>query len=119
MYGRLYLVHDVDLHGIVRWCMLQHMAQGWPRCSACTIRSIGKGGHTMFGNNVRRRCLSNITSVGEKDPTGLAIGDWYGVHVHYEGALGVVECLQENGEGVQGRVQGRVQGGVLGAEGGA
>ena len=33
-------------------CILQHMAQGWPRCSACTIRGIAWG--TMFGNNLRQ-----------------------------------------------------------------
>ena len=66
-------------------CILQHMAQGWPRCSACTIRGIDWG--TMFGNNLRREsCLSERASESEsrkKDSHGGS--DWYWTHLAYEG----------------------------------
>jgi hypothetical protein len=50
---------------------------------------------------VRRICLSNIASVSEKDSTGLAIGTACISSTRVR--RGVVECLQENGKGVQGR----------------
>ena len=75
-------MHEVDLHGIVRcvaYCILQHMAQGWPRCSACTIREIDWG--TMFGNNLRQetrmlliRKRKRVRKEEEGILTGAAIG---------------------------------------------
>ena len=66
-------------------CILQHMAQGWPRCSACTIRGIAWG--TMFGNILRREsCLSERASESERRRKDSDQGsDWYWTHLAYEG----------------------------------
>lgn len=57
-------------------CIVQHMAQGWPRCSACTIRRIAWG--TMFGNNLRREAAYQNEEASAKRArrilTGAAIG---------------------------------------------
>ena len=88
-------------------CILQHMAQGWPRCSACTIRGIDWG--TMFGNNLRQEsCLSERGSECEKrtkdfspgqrlvlEASGVRRGGWACIKSRRGGGGGCPECANE------------------------